>query len=420
MPGKWVETLIIGGGQAGLAMSHMLSRRGRPHLVLERYRIAERWRTERWEGLKFQFPNWSVRLPDFPLPSPEREALANSQDIVNFICAYADFVAAPVRCGVTVEALRARDHASGFVAETSHGAIEAENVVAATGPYQVPIIPHWAKDVDLFQVHASEYKEPHQLPAGAVLVVGSGASGAQISEELIRAGRRVYLAVGKHRRMPRRYRGHDLTWWLTTLGMDETPVEKRGPNKALPLITGAYGGHTIDFRRFAGQGIILLGHIEAIRNGTIAVVPDLARSVEEGDAAYTSFLDLVDAHVESNGLNLPDEPAARSIQTSPKCLTQPIRSLNLGTSGIKAVIWATGYRVGFDWIDVPVLDQRGEPIHRGGITEWPGLYFLGLQWLSKMNSSFLSGVEEDAARLGDHIAARAASQNIAAQLEGEI
>ena len=211
--------------------------------MLERARIAERWRSERWDGLRFQFPNWSVQLPDFPFPHADPEGFATSGEIVDFLAAYADFIAAPVRCGVTVTALRRRDAAAGFVVETSDGPIHADNVVVATGPYQV--------------VHASRYREPGQLPDGAVLVVGSGASGAQIAEELMRAGRRVYLSVGRHRRLPRRYRGRDLTGWLTAMGLDRTPVEKRGPDKTLPLITGAYGGHTIDFRDFAAQGAVM-------------------------------------------------------------------------------------------------------------------------------------------------------------------
>jgi putative flavoprotein involved in K+ transport len=200
--------------------------------------------------------------------------------------------------------------------------------------------------------------------------------------------------------------------------MAETPVERRGPSKALPLITGAYGGHTIDFRQFTKQGIILLGHVEAVRNGTIAVAPDLTHSVAEGDAAYTAFLDLADAHVERHGMNMPSDPAARLVRSTRPCLAEPIASVDFRASGINAVIWATGYEVDFNWIDFPVLDRRGEPIHCGGITEWSGLYFLGLQWLSKMNSSFLSGVGDDAARLADHIAARTASREIAAETVG--
>ena len=405
MPIEHVETLIIGGGQAGLALSHMLSRRDRQHLVLERGRIAERWRTERWDGLRFQFPNWSVRLPDFPLAHADPDAFATSGEIVDFLSAYADFIAAPVRCGVAVTALRRRPGTSGFVAETSNGPIEAANVVVATGPYQRPIVPALlAEDAGFFQVHASLYREPDQLPAGAVLIVGSGASGAQIAEELVRAGRPVYLSVGRHRRMPRRYRGRDLIWWLSAMGLDQTPVENRGPDKSLPLITGAYGGHTIDFRHFATQGVTLLGRVAAARDGTLDLALDLADSLAFGDAAYTAFLDRADAHVAQHGLDMPEEPAARAVQPDPPCLVKPLRRLDLHGAGISAVIWATGYGCDFSWIDAPVLDARGEPVHRGGITDVPGLYFIGLQWLSKMNSSFLAGVGDDAARLADHIA----------------
>jgi putative flavoprotein involved in K+ transport len=407
VPIEQVETLIVGGGQAGLALSHMLSQRGCGHLVLERGRIAERWRTERWDGLRFQFPNWSVQLPDFPFLQGDPEGFATSAEIVDFLTAYAVFIDAPVRSGVTVTALRGCEGASGFRAETSAGAIEAGNVVVATGPYQRPIVPALLPDdTGLFQVHASRYREPGQLPRGAVLIIGSGASGAQIAEELFRAGRRVYLSVGRHRRMPRRYRGRDLIWWLATLGLDQTPVERRGPDRSLPLITGAYGGHTIDFRQFAAQGMTLLGRVKAARAGTLEFAPDLADNLAFGDAAYTAFLDVADAHVTRHGLDMPEEPDARLVHPDPPCLVQPVRHLDLQAHGISAVIWATGYGCDFSWIDLPVLDASGEPIHRAGITDIPGLYFIGLQWLSKMNSSFLAGVGDDAARLAEHIAAR--------------
>jgi putative flavoprotein involved in K+ transport len=404
-----VETLIVGGGQAGLAVSHMLARRGCPHLVVERGRIAERWRTERWDGLRFQFPNWSVRLPDFPFPHSDPDGFTTSPDIVEYLTAYADFIAAPIRCGVSVGTLGRGEHPSRFLADTSDGPIAAANVVVATGPYQVPIVPAPLKDhIDLFQVHASRYREPGQLPPGAVLVVGSGASGAQIAEELVRAGRHVCLSVGHHRRMPRRYRGRDLIWWLDALGIDQTPVEKRGPDRSLPLITGAYGGHTIDFRDFAAEGVTLLGRVMAAKNGVLEIAPDLAENLASGDRAYAGFLDAVDEHVARHELDVPEEPGARAMRPDPACVVQPIRRLDVRAAGISSVIWATGYRCDFGWIDFPVLDARGEPVHRAGVTDVPGLYFLGLQWLSKMNSSFLSGVAGDAARLADHIARRRA------------
>jgi putative flavoprotein involved in K+ transport len=245
MPVEQVDTLVIGGGQAGLVMSHRLKQRDLAHLVLEQHRIAERWRSERWDGLRFQFPNWSVSLPDFSFPHTDPDGFAATGEIVEFIEAYAAFVVPPVRCGVAVTRLRCRDGAAGFVAETSDGVIEADNVVVATGPYQRAIIPDLLRDdASVFQVHASRYLNPEQLPPGAALVVGSGASGAQITEELFRAGRRVYLSVGQHTRLPRRYRGRDLIWWLNAMGIDQIPVEARGPSRLLPLITGAYGGYT--------------------------------------------------------------------------------------------------------------------------------------------------------------------------------
>lgn len=410
MQAENVETVIVGGGQAGLTLSHMLSKRCCRHLVLERARIAERWRSERWEGLRFQFPNWSVQLPDFPFPHADPEAFATSREIVDFLTSYAAFIAAPVRCGVTVTAVRRGDNGGSFAVDTSDGPIRADNVVVATGPYQVPVVPPLLpQDAGLYQVHASRYREPAELPAGAVMVVGSGASGAQIAEELLRAGRHVYLSVGRHRRLPRRYRGRDLTWWLTAMGLDRTPVDKRGPDKTLPLITGAYGGHTIDFRDFAAQGAVLLGRLESMSAGTLHLAPDLAGSLRSGDAAYMAFLDLVDGFAARTGLDIPEEPDARILQPDPACAVVPIRHLQLDAAGIASVIWSTGYGCDFGWIDLPVLDGRGEPIHREGITDVPGVYFLGLQWLSRMNSSFLVGVAEDAARLADHIAARSAA-----------
>jgi len=401
-----VETLIVGGGQAGLAMSHMLTQRGCSHLVLERNRIAERWRTQRWDGLRFQFPNWSVQLPDFPFPHTDPDGFATNSEIVDFITAYAAFIAAPIRCGVLVIALRSNG-GSGFVAETSDGLIEADNVVVATGPYQRPIIPALLRDgASVFQVHSSQYSNPDQLPSGAVLLVGSGASGAQIAEELFRAGRRVYLSIGRHTRLPRRYRGRDLIWWLGAMGLDQIPAEERGPDRSKPLITGAFGGNTIDFRRFAAEGVTLLGRIRAAHEGVVYLAPDLNKRLAYGDGSYAAFLDMVDAHIERYGLEMPEDTAARAVLPDPSCLIEPLRHLDLYATAISTVVWATGYDYDFGWIAVPVLNTRGEPVHSQGITDVPGMYFLGLRWLTSFKSSLLSGIGADAARLADHIAAR--------------
>jgi putative flavoprotein involved in K+ transport len=403
MPAERVETLVIGGGQAGLAMSHHLKRRGLAHLVLERGRIGERWRSERWDGLKFQFPNWSVRLPDFPQDDPE--GFADLSAIADFIDSYAAFVAPPIRCGVNVTKLS--QDGAGFIAETSDGAIAARNVVVATGPYQRPILPDLLRDEpELFQVHASRYLTPEQLPEGAVLVVGAGASGAQIAEELLRAGRRIFLSVGQTSRLPRRYRGHDLTWWFEQLGVFDRTPEERGPLRVYPAITGAYGGHTIDYRRLAAEGITLLGRVAAARDRVLGIGPGLGKSLAEADLYYAAFLDMADEHARKHGLDLPEEPAARTELPDPLCVTEPVRRLDLRAEGINAVIWATGYGVDFGWIDVAAFDAAGHPLQRRGISAVDGLYFLGLQWMSRMASSFMSGVGDDAAALADHIAWR--------------
>jgi len=403
-----IDTLIIGGGQAGLTMSHMLSRRGRAHLVLERHRIAERWRSERWDGLHFQFPNWSIQLPDFPFPHHDADGFASKNDIVAYIEAYAAFIKPPLRTGITATRLRQRADSGGFIAETSKGAIESNNVVVATGPYQQAQIPDLLRDNDdLFQIHASRYQNPRQLPAGAVLVVGAGASGAQIAEELMRAGRRVYLAIGSHRRVPRRYRGRDLTWWMRALRQDNVIPLARDPNRFVPLaITGAYGGHTVDFRDYAAGGVTLLGRLAGARDGTLYFADDLAKSLADGDAGYRAFMDTIDAYVERRRLEFPPDPEAHQMRPDPQGLLTPPRQLDIRADNISSIIWATGYGVDFGWIDIPVLGPNGEPLHQQGVTAVPGLYFLGLFWLSGVYSSFLSGVADDAARLADHLVER--------------
>jgi putative flavoprotein involved in K+ transport len=279
--------------------------------------------------------------------------------------------------------------------------------VVATGPYQRPKMPELLRDhKDLFQVHAANYTNPEQLPPGAVLVVGSGASGAQITEELMRAGRCAFLSVGRHRRVPRRYRGRDLMWWLYALGRDKMTAEERGPDRLLPLITGAYGGHTVDLRQYAADGATLLGHLASARDGVLQFANDIAENIRQGDATYNTFLSMADAHVASAGLDLPADPAAHDRLPKPSGLDTPPAQLDLRAENVNAVIWATGYTLDFGWIDMPAIKPDGEPIHRHGVAEIPGLYFIGLQWLSKMMSSFLSGVGDDAARLADHIAQR--------------
>jgi len=405
VPVERVETLIVGGGQAGLAMSERLSQRGRPHLILERHRIVERWRSERWDGLHANGPAWSDSMPGHPIPGVDRDEFATRDQIVDYFIAYAAAIAAPVRCGVTVTHLRRRDSGTGFRAETSAGPIEADHVVAATGPFQRPVVPAIVPDdAGPVQMHANAYRNPGQLPDGAVLVVGSGSSGAQIAEELMRAGRRVYLSVGRHVRPPRRYRGRDFVWWMDTRGLWHLPVGEQTPDHVPLAFSGAYGGVSVDFRRLAVGGVVLLGRTEGFRDGVLHFAPDLAANLAEADAARLAFLDTADRYVEDTALDLPEEPEARNMLPDPLCVTDPIGSVDLRDAGIGAIIWATGYALDFGWLDVPVFDEHGTPVHRRGVTAVPGLYFLGLAWLSKRTSSFICGVGDDAAFLAERIA----------------
>jgi len=404
VPVEQVETLIIGGGQAGLAMSEQLSKRGRQHLIVERHRLVERWRSERWDGLHANGPSWSDSMPGHPIPGVAPDEFASRDQIVDYFLAYAEAIQAPVRCGVEVVSLTARESGGGFRAETSAGAIEAENAVVATGPFQRPVIPPIVpSETDMLQLHASQYRNPGALPDGAVLVVGAGSSGAQIADELLRAGRQVYLCVGQHMRPPRRYRGRDFVWWMNEQGLWHLPLGDTTPGHAVLAFSGAYGGVSIDYRELAARGLILLGRAESFCDGTMFLADDLAENLAAGDASCLAFLDQSDAYALRAGLALPEEPEARVIRPDPACVTEPIRSLRLQDAGIASIVWATGYALDFGWLKLPVFDEHGTPVHRRGVTAVPGLYFLGLLWLSKRTSSFICGVGDDAAWLAEQI-----------------
>lgn len=400
-----IDTLIVGAGQAGVAMSEHLSALGVPHLVLERNRIAERWRSERWDSLVANGPAWHDRFPGLEFDDLDADEFAPKERVADYFEAYAKKFNAPIRTGVEVKSVRRNVGRPGFTIETSEGTIEANRVVAATGPFQRPLIPAVApQDVQLTQIHSAAYRNPQQLPEGAVLVVGAGSSGVQIAAELQSAGKQVYLSVGAHDRPPRAYRNRDFCWWLGVLGEWDAAAMKPGTEHVTIAVSGAQGGHTVDFRALAKQGIKLVGMTRTFEDGVVSFQPDLAANIARGDANYLALLDAADAYIERNGLDLPLEPQARAVLPDPECLTQPILELDLAAAGVTSIVWATGFAVDYSWLQVDAFDDKGKPRHQRGVSSEPGVYFVGLPWLTRRGSTFIWGVWHDARQIADHIA----------------
>jgi putative flavoprotein involved in K+ transport len=405
MPVESIDTLVVGGGQAGVAMSEHLGKCGIPHFVLERHRIAESWRSQRWDSLVTNGPAWHDRFPGMEFPGAHPDDFIGKEEVADYFVAYAQKIAAPIRCGVEVLRARRLVGRPGFHVDTSQGTIEAKNVVVATGAFHHPVIPDLVpQEVPVLQMHSNAYRNPAQLPDGAVLIVGAGSSGGQIADELLRSGRRVYLSVGPHQRPPRAYRQRDYCWWLGVLGKWDLSAPTPGAQHVTISVSGANGGHTVEFRRYAWRGMILLGMTKSYKDGTLSFSADLAENLAQGDANYMSVLDEADAYAQRFGLDLPEEPEARIIDPDPTCVTNPILELNLREAGVGSIIWATGYSFDYGWLEVGDFDESGKPQHQRGVSPEPGLYFLGLPWQSRRGSSFIWGVWHDARYVADQIA----------------
>lgn len=401
---RLIHTAIIGGGQAGLAMSFHLKQRGIEHIVLERSRVAEGWRTERWDSLVFQFPNWSIKLPGHAYTTGNPDGFAPKDEIVTFLEGYADAIQAPLQCGVNAQTLQ-HDTATGhFVIGTSIGYIRALNIVSATGSYHQPVVPPFSQTIPkgILQIHSRDYRNPAQLPPGNVLVVGSGASGVQIAEELHNSGKHVYLSVGRHDWAPRRYRQRDIYWWLDTLGIWRQPIETHPEMKTWrPLYTGVGGGHDINLHQFARDGMTLVGRLQGVSDSKLHFAADLMENLLKSEIWFASFKTRIDEHAREHGFDptLDEEPDLPQLTE----LAQA-SELDMSASNITAIIWAGGFKYDFSWIKLPVFDTSGEPMMRRGVSNWPSLYFLGLRRTYTVGSSLLAGVGDDAGHIAQHIA----------------
>jgi putative flavoprotein involved in K+ transport len=409
-----IDTVVIGGGQAGLAMSRCLSDRGVDHVVFERRRIAERWRSERWESLRLLTPNWQSRLPGFRYGGDDPDGFMTMPEVVAYLERYSRTLTVPVQTDTTVTAVRPRD--SGFTVETTRGQWAARSVVIATGYCDRPFVPDQAHDLDadIVQVTPTSYRNAAQLPEGGVLVVGASASGIQLADEIHRSGRAVTLAVGRHTRLPRRYRGKDIMWWLDAMGVfDETTddvydvdISRRQPSMQL---VGRPDHSSLDLPILQSEGVRLTGKLTQIDRHQVSFADDLVAHTAAADARLARLLGRVDDFIQTTGT-----PAGPAQPFEPFIWPNPApESLDLRAEQIRTVLWATGFRRAYPWLHVPVIGRDGEIRHERGVTAAGGLYVLGMHFQRRRKSGFIDGVGSDAAELADHIAARGRREAVA-------
>jgi putative flavoprotein involved in K+ transport len=392
-------TVVIGAGQGGLAMSRGLSDRSIDHVVLERSEVANSWRTERWDSLRLLTPNWQCRLPGHAYDGDDPDGFMTMPEVVEFITSYAKDIAAPVREGTTVTSVRRTD--SGYRVATDHDEWECVTVVLATGAFNVARVPACSEAVpaSVTPLTPMQYRNPDELDEGGALVVGASATGVQIAYEIRRSGRPVTLAVGEHVRGPRVYRGRDIHWWMAAAGVlderyDEVDDIVRARHVPSMQLAGSPERATFDLNALTSIGVKLVGRLAGIRDGHAQFSGSLRNKCELADLKLDRLLDTIDEWATANGM---DDSTAPPHRFEPTLLDEaPTLGLDLAGGAIRTIVWATGFRPDYSWLDVPVFDGKGMVRHDGGVVDSPGMYLIGAPFLRRRKSSFIDGACDDA------------------------
>jgi putative flavoprotein involved in K+ transport len=404
-----VDTIVIGAGQAGLSISYHLTQQNHPHLLLEKDRIGEVWRSQRWDSFGLILPNWTLRLSGHEYDGDAPDGFLARDEIVEYLERYASKFNPPVRLGVEASSVEMDPNGTGFLVRTKAGDLQSTNVVVTVGSFQKPKTPPYSRKISshIHQIHSSQYRNPGDLPKGAILVVGSAQSGSQIAKELYQSGRRVYMSVGRVGWIPRSYRGRDAVWWMERMGMFNQSAASLPSLQARfvgnPYVASISGGRTVDLFKFAEDGVTLLGHINGAQENEMFLSPDLNKSLANAREFAENFKHEIDKFIHQTGLLAPqdDDETAHSERDF-----EADTELNLLSAGIKTVIWGTGYSFDFSWIKFPILDEYGYPVQQRGVTSQPGLYFVGLNWMHQRKSGLFLGVGEDAAHVAGHLTGR--------------
>ena len=404
------DVIVIGAGQAGLAMGDHLTEHKKKYVILEKEdSIVPAWRN-RWDSFSLVLPNWTLQLPDFPYQGDDPDGFLNRDEMVEYLNQFAATFNPVIRYGDKVASVEKKSDDGNYIVQTSEKTYETENVVVATGTFQRAKRPSFHENIskNVTQIHTSEYRNPEALPDGAVLVVGTGQSGCQIAEELYKSGRKVYLCVGSATRLPRFYRGKDSIWWLNkvkffdqTVDMLDSPKVRFAGN---PFLSGKDGGHSLNLHQFARDGVTLLGRLKDARDDKVFLSPDLIENLSKIDEFVKDIKQKIDAYINANNIDADDVAELEDLKDGFQ--SEIIETLDLHDSDIKTIVWAVGYEYDFSWVDLPVLDDYGYPIQQRGVTEIPGLYFLGLHWLYKRRSGLPWGVGDDAAHIADDMVGR--------------